>query len=102
MIQNIRVIYVVPYLQVCLMKKTEKIPELLAVSERLKKLRKEKGFNNYEHIAYELNMSRSAYWRLESGENFSLKTLVKVCKLLGVNFEEFFTGVRVPAIKKKK
>ena len=53
------------------MKKSDKIPELIVIANRLKEIRKEKGFNNYEHIAFELGMSRSAYWRLESGENFS-------------------------------
>jgi len=48
-------------------------------------------------------MSRSAYWRLESGENFSLKTLVKICKLLEITLEQFFNGVNTPkTIKKKK
>jgi transcriptional regulator with XRE-family HTH domain len=84
------------------MKKQEKATELIAVSERLKQLRKEKGFANYEHIAFELGMSRSAYWRLESGENFSMKTLIKLCKLLGVTFEQFFSGVDVPKPEKKK
>lgn len=84
------------------MEKKEKVPELVAVGNRLKELRKQKGFANYEHVSYELGMSRSAYWRLENGENFSLKTLVKVCKLLGVTFEEFFQGVQVPAVGKKK
>ena len=84
------------------MKKAEKLPELIEVGERLQQIRKEKGFTNYEHIAYELGMSRSAYWRLENGDNFSLKTLLKVCKLLGVTFEEFFTGVVVPKLEKKK
>lgn len=84
------------------MKKSEKLPELLVISERLKKLRKEKGYANYEHIAYDLGMSRSAYWRLESGENFSIKTLIKLCKLLEVTIEEFFQGVNVPKASKKK
>jgi hypothetical protein len=47
-------------------------------------------------------MSHSAYWRLENGDNFSLKTLIKVCKLLGITFEEFFTDVNVPKAEKKK
>jgi DNA-binding XRE family transcriptional regulator len=81
---------------------TSSIYSLVVVWNRLKQVRKEKGFDNYEHIAYELGMSRSAYWRLESGENFSIKTLVKVCKLLGVTFEEFFTEVDVPKVDKKK
>lgn len=84
------------------MENKEKLPELIAVGNRLKQVRKEKGFENYEHIAYELGMSRSAYWRLESGENFSIKTLVKVCKLLEITFEEFFQGVQVPKADKKK
>jgi len=84
------------------MKKLEKSPELAAIAARLKEIRKAKGYANYEHISYDLGMSRSAYWRLESGENFSMKTLVKVCKLLGVTFAEFFDGIDVPKADKNK
>lgn len=84
------------------MKKTEKSPELEKIAARLKEIRKEKGFKNYEHIAFELGMSRSAYWRLESGENFSLKTLVRICKLLEITLEDFFAGISVPKIPSKK
>ncbi|MES2395488.1 MAG: helix-turn-helix transcriptional regulator [Bacteroidota bacterium] len=86
------------------MKKPEKLPELAIIADRLKQIRKEKGYNNYEHIAFDLGMSRSAYWRLESGENFSIKTLLKICKLLDITLEDFFAGVNVPklAAKKKK
>lgn len=86
------------------MKKTDKSPELEKIAVRLKEIRKEKGFKNYEHIAFELGMSRSAYWRLESGENFSLKTLIRICKLLEITLEDFFEGVNVPKLitKKKK
>jgi hypothetical protein len=31
-----------------------------------------------------------------------MKTLIKVCKLLGITFEEFFVGVNVPKVGKKK
>lgn len=61
------------------------------ISQRLKQLRKEKGFKNYEHFAYELGMSRSAYWRIEKGSNFEMKTLFRICKLLGITIQEFFT-----------
>lgn len=84
------------------MKKTDKIPELGFISDKLKQIRKEKGYSNYEHIAFELGMSRSAYWRLESGENFSLKTLIKICKLLGITLEQFFEGIDIPKVVKKK
>ena len=84
------------------MKKAEKTPELIIIANRLKEIRKAKGYANYEHIAYDLGMSRSAYWRLESGENFSMKTLVKVCKLLGITLADFFEKLDVPKVDKKK
>lgn len=67
--------------------------ELKKIALRLKELRKSKGFTNYEHLAYELGMSRSAYWRIESGANFEIKTLIKICKVLNVTLSEFFEGV---------
>ena len=73
-----------------------KIEELKAIALRLKELRKSKGYSNYEHIAFELGMSRSAYWRLETGANFELKTLIKICRLLDVSLEEFFNGIKIP------
>ena len=73
--------------------------ELAAIAQRLKELRKAKGYSNYEHIAFALEMSRSAYWRLETGANFELKTLIKICRLLEVSLKEFFTGIKIPASK---
>lgn len=70
--------------------------EYQAIAQRLKDIRKAKGFSNYEHIAFALEMSRSAYWRLETGVNFELKTLIKICRLLDVTLEEFFTGIDMP------
>lgn len=80
----------------------ESIEELQAIALRLKELRKAKGYSNYEHIAFALEMSRSAYWRLETGANFELKTLIKVCKLLDVSLEEFFKGIDIPNSKRKQ
>lgn len=67
-----------------------------AIANRLKEIRKAKGYKNYEHIAFELNMSRSAYWRLESGANFELKTLIRICILFKITLAEFFEGVTFP------
>ena len=70
--------------------------ELNAIALRLKELRKSKGYSNYEHIAFELGMSRSAYWRLESGKNFELKTLIRICRFFEISLDEFFKGINVP------
>lgn len=79
-----------------------KLEELDAIANRLKELRKEKGYSNYEHIAFALEMSRSAYWRLETGANFELKTLIKICRLLDISLEEFFQGIKIPNSKLSK
>jgi transcriptional regulator with XRE-family HTH domain len=79
-----------------------KSDELNAIANRLKELRKEKGYTNYEHIAFALEMSRSAYWRLETGANFELKTLIKICRLLDISLEEFFQGIKIPNSKLSK
>jgi transcriptional regulator with XRE-family HTH domain len=70
--------------------------ELKAIALRLKELRKAKGYSNYEHIAFYLEMSRSANWRLETGANFELKTLIKICRLLEISLEYFFKGIKIP------
>ena len=63
--------------------------ELKTIVLRLKELRKAKGYSNYEHIAFDLEMSRSAYWRLETGANFELKKLIKIYRLLEISLEDF-------------
>jgi transcriptional regulator with XRE-family HTH domain len=83
-------------------KSIPKMPELESIAKRLQGIRKEKGYKNYEHIAFDLGMSRSAYWRLETGVNFEIKTLIKICKLLGITLEDFFQGIDVPRPEKKK
>ena len=67
---------------------------LKQVGARLRELRKEKGFSNYEHIAYELGMSRSQYWKYEQGGNIELATLLRVLNLLDVTLGEFFKGFK--------
>lgn len=79
--------------------KKDNSEELDAIALRLKELRKAKGYSNYEHIAFALEMSRSAYWRLETGANFELKTLIKICRLLDISLEDFFKGIDLPNSK---
>lgn len=78
------------------------LEELNLIANRLKELRKAKGYSNYEHIAFALEMSRSAYWRLETGANFEIKTLIKICRLLDISLEEFFRGIEIPNSKLSK
>lgn len=88
----------------CFIVKTKNVPksaELLLISIRLHELCKKKDYSNYEHIAFELGMWTSVYWRLETGVNFELKTLIKICKLSDITLEYFFKGIELPKPSKK-
>lgn len=58
---------------------------------KLKKLRIEKGFTSYENFAYENDLSRIQYWRMEKGTNFTIKNLLKILEIHGISIEEFFS-----------
>ncbi|MBD79036.1 MAG: hypothetical protein CL840_08965 [Crocinitomicaceae bacterium] len=64
--------------------------ELKNVGERLRQLRISKGYSNYEHLAYELGISRSQYGRYEKGANMKMSTFIKILRFLQISFSEFF------------
>jgi transcriptional regulator with XRE-family HTH domain len=70
------------------------------MGSRLKRLRLEKGFSNYEHFAYEIGISRSLYGTYENGANLKISTLLKVLNGLDISFEEFFKNLKNEALMK--
>jgi transcriptional regulator with XRE-family HTH domain len=57
---------------------------------RLKFYRKLKGYTNYEHLAYDIGISRSQYGKYENGGNIKFTTLCKILNHLNITLEEFF------------
>ena len=57
---------------------------------KLKKLRIEKGFTSYENFAYQNDIPRIQYWRMEKGTNFTIKNLLKILEIHKISLEEFF------------
>lgn len=64
--------------------------KLLELGERLRYYRKLKGYTNYEHLAYDLGVSRSQYGKYEKGGNIKFSTLCKILEFLDVPLKEFF------------
>lgn len=60
------------------------------IAEKIKLLRKEKGFTSYETFAFEYDINRVQYWRIEKGNNITLKTLIKVLAIHNLTLNEFF------------
>lgn len=70
---------------------TNEEKELIArLGKRIKQLRLDKGFSNYEHFANEHAISRTQYGRYETGDNVKFLTLFKVLKGLDVSLKDFF------------
>lgn len=67
------------------------IKQLENLGNRLKQVRKEKGYTNYEQFAYQNGFNRVQYGRYENGANISFKTLVKIIDAFGMTLEEFFS-----------
>ena len=60
------------------------------ISQKLKEIRLSKGYTSYETFAFENELNRVQYWRIESGQNITLKTLIKVLQIHEKSLEEFF------------
>jgi transcriptional regulator with XRE-family HTH domain len=80
------------YLQFSIMENLDKEIEskILKIAEKIKLLRKAKGFTSYETFAFEYEINRVQYWRIETGRNITLKTLLKVLSIHKISLETFF------------
>ncbi|MDV6169372.1 helix-turn-helix transcriptional regulator [Flavobacterium sp. DG1-102-2] len=67
--------------------------KILAIAEKIKTLRKEKGFTSHETFAFEHELNRVQYWRVEAGKNITLKTLLRILAIHDLSLEEFFKGL---------
>jgi transcriptional regulator with XRE-family HTH domain len=63
------------------------------ISKKLKEIRLSKGYTSYETFAFDHNLNRVQYWRIESGSNITLKTLIKVLDIHKISLEEFFKNL---------
>lgn len=70
--------------------KEQEAKYLLQLGERLKTLRKSKGFTNYEYFSYEIGISRAQYGKYEAGANIKFSTLLKILKGLNISLNDFF------------
>ena len=73
------------------MKKIKKEPVLFnKLGEKIKKIRKDKGYTNQEKFAYESNIPRAQYGRYEKGSNMTILSLYAILKHHKISFKKFF------------
>lgn len=77
-----------------LMKRTKDIESRIdQVANKLKKLRIEKGYTSYENFAFDNDLPRMQYWRMEKGTNFTFANLVKILDIHEISLEDFFKDI---------
>ena len=64
------------------------------IGDKLKKLRIAEGYSSYENFAFEHDINRVQYWRMEKGQNFTMNSLIKILDIHGLTLEEFFKGLK--------
>ena len=62
----------------------------VSIGLKIKSLRVEAGYKSYEVFAWENNLSRIQYWKMEQGTNCTLKSLHKILQIHELSFQDFF------------
>ncbi|PKP40521.1 MAG: transcriptional regulator [Bacteroidetes bacterium HGW-Bacteroidetes-12] len=71
--------------------KKNKPKEILNLANRIKQLRKEKGYSSQETFAYDNDYTLSYYSRVERGEDIRFSSLVRLCKAFNIDLKTFFS-----------
>ncbi len=70
-----------------------------AIASRIKELRKAAGYTSYESFALKFDLDRKHYWRMESGQNISMKSLFRLLDIHKITVQEFFKDISLPPEK---
>lgn len=63
------------------------------IGQKLTALRKKKGYTSHETFAYDFDLPRVHYWRIEKGKvNLTVKSLMKILSIHKVSLEDFFAN----------
>lgn len=61
------------------------------IGTKLTDLRKEKGYSSHEDFAYDYEIPRVQYWRIEKGKtNLTIKSLCRLLTIHKLTVDEFF------------
>ncbi|MEI6752194.1 MAG: hypothetical protein WCK78_03410 [Paludibacter sp.] len=66
---------------------------IIKIANKLKELRIQKGYSSHESFAWDNNLNRVQYWRIEKGSNITLKTLFSVLDVHKISLADFFKDI---------
>lgn len=68
-------------------------PRSLKIADKIKALRIQKGYTSHENFAWDYNINRVQYWRIEKGSNITIKTLLTILDIHGISLTDFFKDI---------
>ena len=68
----------------------EQDARILKIANKIKELRFQKGYSSHENFAWDNNISRPQYWRIEKGSNITMKTLLSILDIHKISLGDFF------------
>jgi predicted transcriptional regulator len=66
------------------------------IALKIKKLRLEKGYTSYENFAWDNQIPRVQYWRMEKGTNFTIRTFLRILDVHNMTLKQFFDDIDSP------
>lgn len=64
-----------------------------AIGAHIKELRINKGYSSAEIFAYEHDLNRISYWRMERGSNITMNSLLRILDIHQITLSEFFKDI---------
>jgi transcriptional regulator with XRE-family HTH domain len=77
------------------MEKKEEIADqrIQTIAKKIRQLRIEANYTSAESFAYDKDINRVQYWRVENGTNLTLKTLLKILDIHKISLGDFFKDI---------
>jgi transcriptional regulator with XRE-family HTH domain len=76
------------------MKSTDRNPVLVLIGKKVRELRRlNSDYANYEVFAWENRINKSTVYKIETGQNYQIDSLLRVLGALDVSLSEFFSGI---------
>jgi transcriptional regulator with XRE-family HTH domain len=64
------------------------------IGTKLTDLRKQKGYSSHEDFAYDYEIPRVQYWRIEKGKtNLTIRSLCRLLTIHKLSVDEFFCSI---------
>ncbi len=63
------------------------------IGAHIKELRINKGYSSAEIFAYEHDLNRISYWRMERGSNITMNSLLRILDIHQITLSEFFKDI---------